>query len=372
MKLMHVWGLIALILVLPSCSSTPEEQSGTAVEYTADGLRVWNDSAMAANQIQLSPASERTFGSGLNANGRVEIPPQSRASITAPLGGFIRYIGPYEGQFVTKGTVLVRLDDPIYLEQQRHFLTEQAAWEEVDLAYQRAEKMHQQSAISEKEWQQARAKHQEQKAALSAARETIRQLGFKPDYVLKNGIQSYLEMTAPLTGYVRSVNGNLGQYVGGQQEILVLEDPDHVHIELAVFQKDIASLKKGQNFTYRLGENPTPYTGTVKEIGQAQTAEGFYIVHGHPSSLPEGGLRTGQFIRAQIQTKPAVRWALPEEALVYRENEPFVLRKGTKGLEWQPVVITHREDGWLGFESLPPGAYVVKHAHLLLEPEEAE
>jgi cobalt-zinc-cadmium efflux system membrane fusion protein len=200
----------------------------------------------------------------------------------------------------------------------------------------------------------------------------VRQLGFNPEQIQQSGIQRSLSLVAPFAGYVRSVHANLGQYVSAQQEVITLEDPTHVHLELAVFQNDIATLKRGQRFVYQVGSDPTQFSGIIQEIGQAQSSEGHFVVHGHPDQLPESGLRTGQFIRATIQTQQAVRWALPEDAVVYKDNQPFVLRKTKNGLEFQSVRISHQENGWVGFDDLAKGTYVVKQAHLLVQPEEAE
>lgn len=354
-----------------SCQSNPTDSKPEPL-FSASGLRLWNDSAMAANGVEVGAPTQYSFGKGLKANGRVDIPPQSRASLSAPLGGFIRFLGPYEGSFVRKGEVLVRLDDPIYLEKQREFLSASAAYELANETYERTEKLNAASASSAREWQQARANREEAYARWSAAREMLRQLGFDPEHIRKNGIQKSLALTAPFAGYVRAVHVNLGQYVSAQQEIISLEDPKHVHVELAVFQSDIAAVRRGQRFEYQVGSDPTPYSGIIKEVGQAQTQEGYFVVHGHPERLPETGLRTGQFIRATVQTEQSSHWALPEDALVYRANQPFVVRKTQKGLELVSVRITHKENGWVGFESLSVGTYVLKQAHLLLQPEDAE
>ena len=371
MKNIRFYSALLLAGTLGACQSTP---SGSEPEtsYSKNGLRLWNDSAMAANGVEVGVPTEQTFGSGLHANGRVDIPPQSRASLTAPLGGFVRYLGPYEGSFVRKGEVLVRLDDPIYVEKQKEFLSAAAAYELANEAYRRAEKLNEASASSAREWQQAVANREEANARWSAAREVVRQLGFNPEQILQSGIQRSLSLVAPFAGYVRSVHANLGQYVSAQQEVITLEDPTHVHLELAVFQNDIVAVKRGQRFVYQVGSDPKNYTGIVQEIGQAQSSEGHFVVHGHPDQLPESGLRTGQFIRATIQTQKAVRWSLPEDAVVYQDNQPFVLRKTKNGLEFQSVRISHQENGWVGFDDLAKGTYVVKQAHLLLQPEDAE
>lgn len=363
--------LLAGATFLGSCQSSPEP-SASPETFSAAGIRLWNDSAMAANGIEVAEPAQVSFGSGLEVNGRVEVPPQSRASLTAPLGGFIRFIGPYEGEFVQKGQLLVQLDDPSYLDKQREFLEAQAVFGAAEQGYERAVSLQKQEATSAREFQAAQSTYLNARARRDAAKEAVRQLGFNPERILSQGIQKQLDLRAPFSGYVKHVDGNLGKYVPAAHEIVTLEDPKHMHLELAVFQKDISLVNKGQTFVYTVGEGKKTYRGTVQEVGQAQTEEGFYRVHGHPEELPSDGLRSGQFLRATLLNQPVQRWSLPEGALVYLGSQSHVLQK--KGNELIPVAVevVGKEKGRVGFADLPSGTYVVKGAHLLLEPDEAE
>jgi cobalt-zinc-cadmium efflux system membrane fusion protein len=371
---MNRFSLFTLLVgtaFLGACQSSPEPNA-SAETFNAAGIRLWNDSAMAANGIELAEPSRVSFGSGLEVNGRVEVPPQSRASLTAPLGGFIRFIGPYDGEFVQKGQVLVRLDDPSYLDKQREFLEAQAGFGAAEQAYERAVSLQKKEATSAREFQSAQSAYLHARARRDAAQEAVRQLGFTPERILEQGIQKQLELRAPFSGYVKHVDGNLGRYVPAAHEIVTLEDPKHMHLELAVFQKDIANVRKGQTFEFTVGDAKKTYRGTVQEVGQAQTEEGFYRVHGHPEEIPSDGLRSGQFLRATLQNQPEQRWSLPEGALVYLGSQAHVLQKKGNDLIPVAVEVIGKAKGLVGFADLPPGTYVVKGAHLLLQPDEAE
>lgn len=363
--------VLAGSLLFSACQSNSNPEAAPTA-FNEDGIRLWNDSAMAANGIELAQPELSSFGSDLVVNGRVEVPPQSRASLTAPLGGFIRFIGPYEGQFVQKGEVLVQLDDPAYLEKQREFLAAQADFSAAEQAYERAVSLQKQEASSAREFQAAQSAYLNARARRDAAKEGVRQIGFNPERIRNQGIQKLLDLRAPFSGYVKHVDGNLGRYVSAAHEIVTLEDPRHLHVELAVFQKEISTIRKGQSFSFTVGDDHRVYRGTVKEVGQAQSAEGFYVVHGHPEQLPTDGLRSGQFVRATLQRQNVETWSLPESAVVYWKNSPHVLQKIGNDLVPVAVEMVGKKDGRVGFAHLARGTYVAKGARLLLEPEEAE
>jgi len=49
-----------------------------------------------------------------------------------------------------------------------------------------------------------------------------------------------VSITSPINGYVTQVNVNIGSYVNPADVIFKTIDPDHLHAELIVFEKDIS------------------------------------------------------------------------------------------------------------------------------------
>lgn len=55
-------------------------------------------------------------------NGIVEVAPQSRATLSAPLGGYIKSAGFIPGQMVSKGEVVAVLENKEFIDLQQNYL----------------------------------------------------------------------------------------------------------------------------------------------------------------------------------------------------------------------------------------------------------
>ena len=118
----------------------------------------------------------------------------------------------------------------------------------------------------------------------------------------------------------------------------------HLHLELDVFEKDIANIKKGQKISYTipaLGENM--YQGEVSVIGkefnsQAKTV----LIHGHLEGTKPKFLKD-LFINAKIWLNDNTTDALPEKAIIKDGENAFIYvatnEKDAKEIEFQEIAI---------------------------------
>lgn len=363
----RLFALFPLAVLAAACSTDPASDA----EPTAAEFMDWNDSVMTAQGVALDTSRTETFSTVIECNGRVEIPPQSKASINAPLGGFVRSITPYEGDLVRKGQVLLTLEHPDYVRIQESFLEAQSQYEMAKSALERSTSLHAQDAASSREVQQRTAESGSWNARLQSAKAQLQQLGIDPDVVVRKGIQRSISVRAPFDGYVHDLKATLGGYVRPEDVLMTVEDPSHSHLELQVFGPDVAKLTVGQQLTYRIGADDQVFSGRIMQVGKAQGAGGSYLVHAHPEGA-QPILRAGQFVRAKVESNPEPLASLPEDALVFYQDQASVLRvEGTK-ISAVPVDVRYRQNGRLGIAQLAQGTYVVKHAHLLLPVGEAE
>lgn len=353
--------------VAAACSSAPESEP----EVGTSEFMAWNDSLMAAQGVALDSSRSFTFSTVVACNGRVEIPPQSKANINAPLGGFVRSIAPYEGDLVRKGQVLLTLEHPDYVRVQEAYLEAKSQFEAADAALARAVSLQRQDASSSREVQQRTAEQQSWRARMQSSAAQLQQIGLDPTQVERSGIQRSIAVRAPFDGYVHDLTVNLGGFARPEDVLMTVEDPSHCHLELQVFGPDVAKLEVGQTLSYTVGNEEGSYQGVIKQVGKAQGSGGSYRVHAHPEGAsPE--LRAGQFVRASIACNPESLNSLSEEALVYFNDQPCVLKVDGTQITAVPVEVRYRQNGRIGLASLERGTYVVKHAHLLLPVGEAE
>jgi len=119
-------------------------------------------------------------------------------------------------------------------------------------------------------------------------------------------------------GFVRAVNINPGQYVGPQAVLVEVVDRSDLHLELKVFEKDIARVKVGQRILFNIPNSATPdnMTARIFLVGKAfDDNDRTVSVHAHLE--PErDDLLPGQYVSARIQTGGRRQRTLPEDAII--------------------------------------------------------
>jgi cobalt-zinc-cadmium efflux system membrane fusion protein len=117
-----------------------------------------------------------------------------------------------------------------------------------------------------------------------------------------------------------------GAYVSPAMSILEIVDNDHVHLELAVFEKDILKVKKGQKIVFKIPEASTRnYDGYVRLVGTTIDANRTIKVHGHLKNDEDNRFLVGMFVEAGIVVDSVFAKAIPQEALVQIDNLYYVL-----------------------------------------------
>jgi cobalt-zinc-cadmium efflux system membrane fusion protein len=117
-------------------------------------------------------------------------------------------------------------------------------------------------------------------------------------------------------------------FLSPQNIAITITNTDHMHIELKVFESDISSLKKDQAIIFSRPNNPSQkYEAQIHLINPFIESENrTAMVHGHLIDEKQSKLFfPGMYIEAEILTANESLTALPQEAVVYVENEYFVL-----------------------------------------------
>ena len=338
----RLYCLLTAGTLLAGCGARPD--AGAAAAKPAANPASKPAAAAAANpdQVAVSAAQERAAGIELGsferqnmttevqANGAVEVPPQNRVSLTAIMGGYVRQVLVLPGQHVAAGTVVATLRAPEYLTLQQHYLQSRARVRFLaeDLARQRI--LDVEDVGARRKLQQARADYATEQATLRATAAQLRLLGLSVTRLDATGqLAASVPLTTPIAGYVKAVNINPGQYVGPQDVLVEVLNRDDLHLELKVFEKDVALVKSGQQilFTVQGAGRPEELTARVFLVGKAFDDDARTVrVHAHLE--PERrDLLPGQFVAARIQTAGARVRTLPESALIQAGDVSYIFRR---------------------------------------------
>ncbi|MBC8082899.1 MAG: efflux RND transporter periplasmic adaptor subunit, partial [Hymenobacter sp.] len=289
----------------------------------------------APDQVTLSPAEQRAaalktgrvaarlMGTGLAVTGVLDVPPESAVSITAPLGGFVENTELLQGTRVRKGDVLAIIRNAGFVQLQQEYLETRGrlAYAQAELA--RQQELYEQEVAPQKNYQRAQADYNALRVQSQAQAARLR-LANLP---VGGRIVTTAAVRAPRAGFVRAVNVTVGQSVTPTDALFEIVDPEHLHVELTVFEKDVARLRKGQLVRFTLPSDSAgggrERTARVYLIARAIGADRTVRVHGHLDQENDPALLPGLYVRATIETGRAAVPALPDAALVLFEGQTY-------------------------------------------------
>ncbi|MBD2717209.1 efflux RND transporter periplasmic adaptor subunit [Microvirga sp. STR05] len=376
--------VLLLGLTLAGCGADKKE-SADAETTAPEGKEAGGEAAgeEASDVVTLSPAeqqaaglktarlADRPMGAGLAVTGTLDVPPESAVNITAPLGGFVENTELLQGARVRKGEVLATIRNPEFVTLQQDYLETRARLEYARTELARQKELYEQEVAPQKNYQRAQADYRALQVQTNAQAARLRLAGLP----VGGRIVTTASLRAPRAGFVRAVNVTVGQAVTATDALFEIVDPEHLHVELTVFERDVARVQKGQLIRFTLASDSTgsrrERTARVYLVGKAIGEDRTVRVHGHLDQENDPALLPGLYVRAMIETGRTQAPTLPDAALVRFEGKNFAFAVDSPGrYRMVPVTLGRSEDGFteitLPKEVAATSTFVTEGAYSLL------
>ena len=291
--------------------------------------------------VELSPDQVKTAGvvaeviskknlrQALKVNGYLKLPPQNEAKVFTLLSGTVQDIFVTEGNYVKKGQTLATLANPDFIRLQQEYLTARNTLKFKELEYQRQKSLQEQNINAAKTFQQTEADYLSEKTLANALSGQLNLLGVAPEKLNENLISGTLAIKSPIDGYVGHISINLGEYVGTEKELMNITDNNKLHLDLFVYEKDIAKIKTGQKVDFVLTNvAASSIEAVIFSIGKTfEDDTKAIIVHAEILTKERSGLIPGMFVNAVINAGENNVPCLPDEAIVRNEGKKFIFIK---------------------------------------------
>jgi len=164
--------------------------------------------------------------------------------------------------------------------------------------------LSEQEAASQKRFQQSKADYLSMKSRQDAAAAQLAILGVSAGDLLEDGIQPYLEVKAPLSGYVAGLSINLGKYVNAGEPICDVIDKGETLLCLTAYEKDLADLSIGNQVQFRVnGMGKETFHAVLVSIGQEvdETSRSLEMYARVKETNPR--FRPGMYVSARVEKK---------------------------------------------------------------------
>ncbi|HNE51087.1 MAG TPA: efflux RND transporter periplasmic adaptor subunit [Chitinophagales bacterium] len=361
--------IISSIVFFYSCNNKPKAEQQIAADIQSNNVTLTEAQYKNAG-IEIGKIDSKVISSTIKLNGKIDVPPQNMVSISVPLGGYLKSTQLLPGMHVNKGEVLAVMEDPQYIQIQQDYLTAKAQFEYNESEYLRQKELNQSKAASDKVFEQVKATYQTQNIMIKALEQKLKLIGVNPSTITPNTISKSIQIHSPISGFVSSVNVNIGKYVTPSDVLFELVNPSDIHLALTVFDKDLSKLSIGQKLVAYTNTHPEKkYECEIILISKSLNSDNSTQVHCHFKQYDKT-LLPGMFMNAVVELSDTHTAVLPEDAIVHFENKNFVfVENGNKQFGMSEVQIGNTENGFteiLNAQAFAGKKIAVKGAYSLL------
>lgn len=317
-------GLMAFCALVYGCGGKAGDKTAEAV-VPADPQLVTLTAEQAANiGLKTSIPVEQEMSGVLKLSGQIDVPPQNLVSVSIPLGGYLKSTRMLPGTHVRKGEVLAVMEDPQYIQLQQDYLIAKNRLGYAAREYERQKELNSTKAGSDKVLQQAESEFKGLSIDTRALQARLGLIGIDARKLTENSISKTVYIYSPISGYISKVNVNIGKYVTPSDVIFELVNPEDIHLNLTVYEKDLDKLAVGQSVTAFTNDKPDrKYATKVILVGHSLGEDRSAEVHCHFERYDKS-LVPGMYMNAEIRVKNSKEKVLPEEAFVSFENTDYV------------------------------------------------
>lgn len=318
MKIPNTFCFCALVLQFFSCSKAEESSQ----EISAESFR----NEVAATEVKVANAERKSFDYLINATGKLEA--QSEAKMIIEQDGYLADVMVLEGQLVSKGQVLARLN-PIEAE----FRLEKA---KIALIKAKAEyevlKIDFYGVLQSKD--PAIVRTVEEKIKVNSGW-SLAEVELKEAEL---NLQR-CEVRAPISGKVANIKFKEGSLVAKNQEFSQILGTDQLILRVKVLESDIPLISLNQKAeVFPISASQTALIGRVTAINPMVDESG--LVQVSISLSANKNLLPGMNARAIIRAPQSNSLVVPKDALVFRSGRAvvFTIENG-KESKWNYVEV---------------------------------
>ena len=275
------------------------------------GIFLLGASAVQADYLDVVTVEYRDVETSYSADGLVEATRQS--TVSAQISGRIKEINFDVGGRVSKGTVILRIDERetarALAGSAAQVTKAQAVLQNAKATYDRSKQLFQQKFISQSALDKARADYR-----VASAQAAVSEVGAEQADLA----HSYSEIIAPYSGVVAARLVEVGEMVLPGKPMMVGFDPAEMRVIVSVPQYKLSAI--GENPKARV-EIPSlnrwikASSVTVQPLADARTHSTQVRVY-----LPENeiGIYPGMFVRTHFVVGKSTRLVVPSSAILRR------------------------------------------------------
>jgi len=327
--------------------------------------------------LEIQPVVLRTFRSEELTEGQIALNGDTATQVFSPFSGRVLSVMAGPGEYVRKGTPLLRIDASEFLQGQSDLLNAGAALKLARTNEERKHAAYEGKGGSLQDWQQSQAELAAAQTTFAAAHDRLRIFGktdpqieaieraAKPDPVT--------DVLAPIDGVITDRQVGPGQYIqaGSSTPVFTIGNLSTVWLIAAVRETDAAFIAPGQSAEVRVLAFPDQvFDAKVTVVGPQVDPVTHRIPVRATLANPGGKLEPQMYASFHIITgEPSEAAAVPEEAVVREADQAHVwVVQDDNALTLRPIRTGRTRGGMVEvLQGLKPGERVVTRGSLFMD-----
>ncbi|MFC2126833.1 efflux RND transporter periplasmic adaptor subunit [Bacteroidota bacterium] len=327
------------------------------------------------SDMKLGKLEKKKFNEVTRATGILDVPPESRVSVSSYFGGTVKYLSLIPGELVKKGQLLFTLENPDFVQMQQDYLEAKGQLKYLTSDYERQKNLVKDNVTSQKNFLKAESNYTVIRVKVESLAKKLSLMNINGNTLTMENIRTTINIYSPISGYVTKVGVTRGGFLNQSQSAITIVNTDHLHLELSVFEKDLPKVTIGQKIQFSIQDDKSQkYEAVVHLVNKTVDPIDRTIgIHGRLSDgKSSANFSPGMYVEANIFSTSSIKMSLPENALVEVEGKYFALvlqDNSTTGLSFQKreikagessnglVVILNHEDFNKNTQFLTKGAF---------------
>ena len=341
------------------------------VELRADQIKLAD--------IEIGAIELQSLSGTLKVSGTVAAAPQNLATVSMPLGGFVKSTTLMPGNIVRKGQTLAILENQEFVDIQQNYLEAKNKFEFAEAEFKRHTELYKSDVYSQQNLQQVTSDYKNLKAQVKALEQKLALIGINPANLHEDDISSSVALVSPISGFVKAVNINIGKFVAPSDVLFEIVNSDKLFLELTLFEKDVNKTSPGQKIRFFINNETEQHDAVIYQTGKSISADKTYKVFASVTGSCKNIL-PGMYVNAIIEASSNKVNALPSDAIVSFADKDYIFifdkskEEGGKPFTEYRMVEVHKgvSDGGYTEIILPEGfdintaKVVIKGAYNLL------
>lgn len=290
-----------------------------------EGTVTFSEAQLKAVGIQIGHMENKQLTSSLKANGILKVPNQNKATINSLYSGIVQKILVEPGYHVKKGQVIATIANPEFIQVQSDYLNTLSQVRKAEQEAERQRMLYEGNAGALKNLQAAETELRTLRNMKAMYEQQIRLMGVAPAFVSNGNMISELSVRSPIAGTVSKIGVEIGAFVSTAALIAEVIDNSQLHLDLFVYEQDLAKLNDRQTIHFTLTNNPgREYDARIFSMGNTFEDE-TKAVSIHAKVLGDKtGLIDGMSVTAVVSLDQATVKAVPNEAIVTDKGKDYI------------------------------------------------